>query len=292
MEFTRRKLPRSDAGKLKRSSIDSIKPFALLLTPVYVFMKRNAKFLAVKGPLDFFTKEELERVRPFGTLFLPDFVQVALPFRDAAKSVRLTLSWRPRLPAATTEDGNGVSYPEVALPPAPYELSDAVLKIIGPLWGAGGVIEPYFVTVFSHEVCDALPPAWMKRLRDADHLRFEDTLFISSWAVFLALHLGRCDLGYLSRFRAQIFAAAFPEVPSEIALGEMDAESRDLLALAQSTFVEPTAELKVEHFDQREERVAQMIAGRFRRVMGEFVRKDRIAPTVHGEKGLIVASDR
>lgn len=291
MEFTQRKLPRSDAGKLKRSSIDSIKPFALLLTQVYVFMKRNSKFLAVKGPLDFFTQEELERMRPFGTLFLPDFVQVALPFRDAAKSVRLTLSWRPRLSHAADENGT-VTYPEVALPPAPYELSDAVLKIIGPLWGAGGVIEPYFVTVFSHEVCDALPPAWMKKLRDADHLRFEDSLFVSSWAVFLALHLGRCDLGYLSRFRAQVFAAAFPEVPSEVDLGKMDADSQELLEIARQTFVDPTAPLKIDTFDDRPERVAQMIAGRFRRVLTEFIRKDRIAPTVFGEKGLIIASDR
>lgn len=288
MEFTRRKLPRSEAGKLKRSSIDSIKPFALLLTQVYVFMKRNSKFLAVKGPLDFFTQEELEKMRPFGTLFLPDFVQVALPFRDAAKSVRLTLSWRPRLAHAASEEG----YPEMPLPPAPYEISDAVLKIIGPLWGAGGVIEPYFVTVFSHEVCDALPPVWMKRMREVDHLRFEDALFVSSWAVFLALHLGRCDLGYLSRFRAQIFADVFPDVPSEMPLGEMDAESRDLMQVARDTFRDPTVELRTDYFEGREERVAQMIAGRFRRVMGEFVRKDRLAPTVHGEKGLIVASDR
>lgn len=292
MEFTHRKLPRSEAGKLKRSSIDSIKPFALLLTQVYVFMQRNAKFLAVKGPLDFFTAEELDRMRPFGTLFMPDFVQVALPFRDAGKSVRLTLSWRPRKLAGQSEESNGVSYPEIALPPAPYEISDAVLKIIGPLWGAGGLIEPYFVTVFSHEVCDALPHAWMKQMRDANHLLFEDTLFLSSWAVFLALHLGRCDLAYLSKFRAQIFANAFPEISLEQGLGEMDADSRDLLELARETYQEPTIALTADSFESRDERVAQMMAGRLRRVLREFVRKDRAAPSVHGEKGLIVASDR
>lgn len=284
MEFTWRKLPRSAAAQLKRNAIDTVKPFALLLSPVYVFLRANAKFLAIKGPLDFFTAEELERMKEFGTFFVSPFVVTALPFRDAAKSVRLTLSWRPLLRARDVE---GESYPEVPLPPAPYELSDAVLRIVGPLWGAGGVIEPYFITVFSHEVCDALPQEYVKQARDTDMIAYEDSLFLSSWAVFLALHLGRCDLGYLSKMRAQIFASAFESIPFGMHHGPMDPETRELVALAAATMGSRLGRIEAKVFEGRNERLAQMLASRMRRVMAEFVRKDRPAPTIYGEKGLI-----
>src|SRR4051794_31443428 len=95
MNFSHRKLPPAAAEKLRICPIRTIEPFALMLAPVYVFMRRNEKFVSVKAPLDFFTPEELEKLRPFQSFFMTEFVDTALPFRQAARRVRAVLSWDP-----------------------------------------------------------------------------------------------------------------------------------------------------------------------------------------------------
>src|SRR5689334_8605019 len=95
MNFRPRKLPKEAAMNLRISPIVSVKPYSLMLAPVYVFMRLNEKFVSVKGPLDFFTPEELERLQPFESFFLPEFVDTALPFRQVARNVRALLSWQP-----------------------------------------------------------------------------------------------------------------------------------------------------------------------------------------------------
>ncbi len=282
MEFTQRKLPRSEAASLRRSSLDSIKPYALLLAPMYVFLRKNSKFLAVKGPLDFFSPQELEKLKQYETFYVPQFISTVLPFRDAAKSARLTLSWRPQIRAG--EEG---SYPEVPLPPAPYEISDAILRILGPLWGAGGEIEPFFVTVFAHEVCDPMPPEQMKAARDLDVFKFEDCLFLAGWSVFLALHLGICDVGTISKLRLQIFAQEFPQCFSMAELGPMSAEGRDIVDFARASLPATTGRIRVPELLNQPGRLSQKLNARFERIFKDFIRKDRPAATIFGQKGLI-----
>ena len=154
MYFRPTKLPREAAINLRISPIASVKPYSLMLAPVYVFMRLNEKFVSVKGPLDFFTPEELERLKPFESFFLPEFVDAALPFRQIARNVRRLVGWEPEYKG------------EEQLPPAPYEVSDAVLRMIGPLWAPGLVIEPFFAAVFANELCELLPPEKLRAARD------------------------------------------------------------------------------------------------------------------------------
>ena len=81
MEFSKRKLPKEAAHQLRVCPIPSVQPYALMLSPVYVFMKANEKFVSVKAPLDFFTQEELSKLRMYDTFYMPDFVDRTLPFR-------------------------------------------------------------------------------------------------------------------------------------------------------------------------------------------------------------------
>jgi hypothetical protein len=200
MDFTARKLPREAAPNLRRCPIDSIVPYALMLAPMYVYMPRNEKFVSVKAPLDFFTPEELAKLRSFESFFATEFVDQALPYRDAARVVKRLLTWNPEaLPASERAS---------ALPPAPYELSDATIRALGPLWGAQGVIDPFFVAVFANELCPLLPTEELTAARDQSVPRFECALYRASWVVFTALHLGQCDLDYLFEARNHAFRAA------------------------------------------------------------------------------------
>src|SRR5687767_11667820 len=109
MEFTHRKLPAEAYKELRICKVATMAPFALMLAPVYVFMKLNKKFVSVKAPLDFFTPEELERLAPSVILFVPKFVDAVLPFRDAAHQVRALISLKP-------EEAQGKEpYPKVKL---------------------------------------------------------------------------------------------------------------------------------------------------------------------------------
>lgn len=258
--------------------IASVEPFALMLAPVYVFLKANEKFVAVKAPLDFFTPEELARLKPLQSFFLPEFVEQALPFREAAREVKALLSWVPKI----ARKAEGDDYPEVPLPPSPYELSDAVIRIVGPLWGSGAVIEPFFVSVFANELCELLPPERLLESRDESVAQYEKAIFQSSWAVFLALHLGHCDLDFLNRVRRRVYDETMARIRPEAGLTEVD----EVVAISATAFDDPKVRiLRCDSFGARAERVAQKIVGRMERVSAEMIRKERAVPSIYGPGG-------
>jgi hypothetical protein len=193
MDFSKRKLPKEAAESMRICPIDTVKPYAMMLAPVYAYMKLNEKFVSVKAPLDFFTPGELDKLRTFEAFHLPAFVDTVLPFRSAARSVRALLSWSPELSV------KGPRKDLVALPPASYELSDAVLRIVGPLWSSQAKVEPFFVAAFVNELCELLPAESLTTARDRSFDLYENAVLGSSWAVFLALHLGYVDLAFLNR---------------------------------------------------------------------------------------------
>jgi hypothetical protein len=273
MDFRHRKLPKEAAINLRISPIASVKPYALMLAPVYVFMRKNAKFIAVKGPLDFFTPEELVRFAPFESFFLPEFVDAALPFRQIARNVRRLLGWEPEYKG------------EQQLPPAPYENSDAVLRMIGPLWGSGLVLEPFFAAVFSNELCDLLPPEKLKLARDQDYASYERSILRSGWAVFLALHLGYCDLPFLNRLQQRVFDASFTGVgiPSVGQAADVD----ELLEIVwESMGPNASAAVRGDVFSKSSSRSAQKVARRLERIVTEaMVLEDQPVPSIYGAKG-------
>ncbi len=278
MNFRDRKLPPEASQQMRMCPIVSVAPFALMLAPVYVFMKANEKFVAVKAPLDFFTPEELARLKPFQSFFLPEFVEKALPFREAAREVKTLLSWVPKISNSDVPD----DYEEASLPPSPYELSDAVVRIIGPLWGSGAVIEPFFVSVFANELCDLLSPEVLLKARDEDVAQYEKAIFRSSWSVFLALHLGHCNLTVLNQVRRRVYDETMARVKPEARVTEVD----EVVAISAAAFDDPKLRIfRGDSFEGRGERAAQRIAGRMDRVSSEMIRKEEVVPSIYGPGG-------
>jgi hypothetical protein len=269
MEFTERKLPREAVNRMRICPIRTVSPFALMLAPMYIFMRLNEKFISVKGPLDFFTKEELEHYHPFESFFVPEFVDSVLPFREAARRVRAILKWQT----------SAVWSEKEALPPAPYEVSDAVLRIIGPLWGDGAVIEPFFAAAFSNELCDLLPGDLLLQAREQNVDRYEEAILASGWAVFLALHLGYCDLIFLNQIRLAVFEQKVDGVLSEMPKSEPKSEVDELIALALTTMDGA--------FGNQPGAVAQKVASRLQRVSAEFIQEQTTVPTIFGPAGFI-----
>jgi hypothetical protein len=273
MDFRLRKLPKEAAINLRICPIASVKPYALMLAPVYVYMKANEKFVSVKAPLDFFTPADLDRLKTFESFFMPDFVDSALPFRQTARSVRSLISWVP------VADGKS------QLPPAPYEISDATLRLIGPLWAAGAVIEPFFVAVFVNELCDLLPEELLHIARDRDVDEYERAILRSSWAVFLALHLGYCDLTFLNTIRLRVFKSSITGVMKATAghLSEVD----ELVAFAWDTLGDNAAALVPgDIFAESPSRAAMKLTARLQRIRTEsMIREQDPVPTIYGERG-------
>ncbi len=284
MDFTNRKLPRTAASELRRLSLGELEPFALMFSPVYVFLKRNEKFIGIKAPLDFFVEADIEKIKPYGTLFVPPFVDQVAPYREAGRRVKKILSVRDSRPSR-----DAAGYPEVKLPPPPWEVSDAILKVIGPLWGRDAKVEPFFVTAFIQDLCGSLPHELLLASRDQDIGRHEKALFRSSWAVFLALHLGLCDLNWLVRLRTRVFAQV-----SDLKLDESfdrdGPDIRELLKLIQSKLFddEGLQPLSASAFQLEEERISIKIHSRLERVVEEFTPRSSYNCSVRGQKGFLL----
>jgi len=202
MDFSFRKLPPESAAALRLCPVQGFAPYSPIWAPVYVFLKRNAKFVSVKAPLDFFTPEELSRLAPYESLFMPEFVELPLLFRSAGRRIRLILKGRPDIDAEPMNHAT-----DVVLPPASYEISDAVLRVLGPLWGRKTELEPFFSCALSDAICDPLHPDWLREARDRNIETYEAALLKSGLGVFLALHLGHSDWDAINFVRQRIFLA-------------------------------------------------------------------------------------
>jgi hypothetical protein len=291
VQFSVRKLPSEAAEELRPCEISTVKPFALMLAPVYVFLAKNQKYVSVKGPLDFFTDADLERLKSFKTFYFPEFVDTALLFRLAARRVKALMEWNP------TKSLGGHQKDQIELPPAPYELSDAVLRILVGLWGVeGGVnpeaaqIEPFFVAVFANEICDLMPSFLLYDTREKSVKRFERAIVGSSWAVFMALHLGYCNKAFLTSFRQTVFEYVSERnpLPKEIApeLRELAQSSRKLVSSGESdaslfrgiTFWDLTCSPT---------RTAQRLQSRFKRISREMPSPYHEPPSIFGVGGFL-----
>ena len=273
-------MPLTAANNLRLCPIQTVSPFALMLAPVYVYMKTNQKFIAVKAPMDFFTPEELLKLAPLKSFFISDFVDSALPFREAAHRVQAVLGWAPKSNQSATESSD--SFPPVLIPPAPYEVSDAILRITGPIWSKGAVIEPFFVSIFANELCDLLPGEVLKSARDQDVSLFERAILRSSWAVFLALHLGYNELSFLNQLRLRVFEETLERRAPRGSQNEVD----ELVNIVSASLVdEKVRHITAAFFKGRPERVAQKLFVRLLRVSLKLVQNDKIPPSIFGPKG-------
>lgn len=254
MDFNQRKLSKDSASRMRVCPIDTVKPFAMMMAPAYVYMRLNEKFVMVKKPFDFFTPEELTHFQSFESLFFPQEVDDALRFRDAARQIRELLEWKP-----TSASGD--------IAPASYELSDAVIRMIAPLWSPGPKVDPFFVAVFVNELCSLLPEDSLREYHDQNVILYEKAVFCSSWAVFLALHLGYCELAFLNRLRLNLIR----EICKEQKVPFATAELNELARLAKECFPRqpralPGNAIEAERLLENQGRTSRKLSGRFRRL--------------------------
>ena len=273
MEFSRKKLSEESNPSLRTCPVESVSAYALMLAPVYVRMRANGKYVAVKAPLDFFSPAELDRWRPFGSFYFSDFVDSSLKFREAGGKVKALLN---------AESGFGEMK---AFPLAPYEISDAILRVIGPLWSEKMKVEPFFVTVLVNEICDLFPGSLLEKARDLDVMRFERALFRASWAVFLALHLGHHDLFCLNQLRIKVFGSAISGHIAEFGSPEMN----ELTELAELTLSgnEEVRALAGEGLRLVSSRASRKIIARLERVKNELTVPGQEPSTIYGPRGFI-----
>jgi len=270
---------------MKRIPIESVTAYTLMLAPVYVLLKRNEKFVSVKSPLDFFTPDELDKLKSYGEFYLPPFMDVVTPFLEVAGRIRTLFNGAQGLRPAE-EGGNGNSKFTSVIEPAPYEFSDAVLRIMGPIWSFGGVIEPFFVCMFINEVCPPMTPEVLDRGRNQGVEKFEYAILMANWVAFLAMHLGYLDFGYLVRLRNAVFLQEIFGERYDLSLGaeifDLHREAREALPSLETQI------LTTDFFWSRDARVSQKLANKLARVKQQMIKplkKGEETPSIFGVKG-------
>lgn len=270
MDFTERKLPLEANERLRRHALDTIAADRPLLAPLYVFLRKNQKFISVKGPMDFLSPSELEKLTPYGEVFSLPPPEGVEHFESAALAV-LGLLQEKR-------------HAEAELAPAPFEVSDHVLRVLGPLWSPLAMVEPYFVWVFTQRLLKPLEPKLLHRARDLSVSTYETAQIRSAWTVFLALHLGYCDLAVLERLRDRVFRAVLDG--GNISIASRKSEMDELCELAAAQ----TPSEKVQNFDPKgfedfAGRVPEKLIARLARVRDSLMDTSRLQPSVFGAGG-------
>ncbi len=286
MEFRTRKLPKAKAAELSSFLVDSAVPYRPLPAPVYILLPRNEKLVSVKGPFDFFTARDIERLKHGGSFYYGPIYSRVQPFQAVARDIRKMLGWN--VPNATD-----------VLEPSPYEISDAVLRKLGAIWapmstvnGAdrdGPVgIESYFAVAFANELCEPIPGSWLELAREKDPDFYELSLLRAGVFVFLALHLGYLDLNLLSAYRirffheaTQIFGSGGADaVPLSFELAELKRWTETLIHSPE------VLTISSDQFEHSIARVTQKLKSRLRRVRRELADPAAIFAHTYDDGGL------
>jgi|GEM_PF-6165884 len=189
MLFDAKKLELEAADELFQCRIATVKPYVLMLSPIYVFMKRNQKFVSVKAPLDFFTPSELETLAPYEDFFIPKNVSAVSGFQTAAKISR-----------------EMIRAANAGFPPAPYELSDQLIRVLGPLWGKSLRVSAFCSAIFADEFCGPIEPQELLLGRDTAVVQHEKGLLLSGMLIFTLVHLGWNDSDLLMKLRSEVYS--------------------------------------------------------------------------------------
>jgi hypothetical protein len=189
MLFEAKKLEMESAEDLFQCRVSTVKPFALMMGPVYVFMKRNQKFVSVKAPLDFFTPEELSSLARYEEFFLPKSVSEVTPFQTAARVTRELIRANQN-----------------AFPPAPYEISNQVIQTLASIWGKESRVTAFCASVFTDEFCGQLDSGELLLGRESAVVKHELGLLLSGTLIFVLVHLGWYDLELLTQLRKEVYS--------------------------------------------------------------------------------------
>jgi hypothetical protein len=283
---TRRKLLPDQAEALAEVKIATLESCSLLYAPIYVYLEKNGKYLSVKGPFDFFTDADLDKLKSYKVFYVPKFVYSLNEIRQTAVQIRTILVSKASTILRLRQNVNF----QVKLLRAPFEISNIILKNLGQLWRKYPDdeigMEPFFMVVFVNELLGNLPPEVLLRTKEADKDHFEKSMFISSIVVFLALHLGYCDFEFISSLRLDILDQILfsnSDFKTHIEVQEMISLAEDLLKGSQLQCI------KANRFDPLGSKVSQKLFHRLGRIREELLLHSEEPLTVFGERGLINA---
>lgn len=269
MDFSVRKWPREAASDLIQIPWKAVCVYQPVFTPIYVFLQRNEKFVSIKAPLDFFTDEDITKLQSFKALYTTPFISLVQPYMSEARRVRRILDFQKE---------------HSDIGPAPYELSDSILRIIGPLWFDGPKLEPYFITVFSQTLCAAIPKELLIDLKNMSVELYDIALQRAALAVFFALHLGVCDLPFLNSLQNEIMAA---QLSGSDTLAKNSIWS-ELSILCAKLITQPNAPaIELSMIRQMNTVFSRRLADRLERVQSELIKEGALVTSIFGEKGFI-----
>lgn len=254
------------------------------MTPVYVYLPNNGKFVSVKTPLQVFSQNEIEKYKPYENFYLPAFIDQLAPFQKAGESVRKLFDVAQRRPVQTNEGEQLVN-----MPMPQHELDDSLLHLIGPLWNAGATIEPFFLCFLANEICLPFPANVLTDAIEMSTELFELAILRASTAVFLGLHIGYSNVGTLTLLREKIFWDTMN--------GQRAKTRTTELGLLQTLIwdILPTPETKIVSMDLIREhlwrtgsggKVSSKLLSRLERVMNQFIQPYQVVASLFGEKGI------
>ena len=271
MNFSRKKLSKDAAADLRALPVDTVRAYALMPAPVYVYLRSNEKFVSIKAPLDFFTPDELRRMRKYETFYLPKFVDEVTQYREGARAVRALLTAGPDPAGATAEPS-----------PTPFAVSDAVLRKLGPLWNVGGVFETFFAALFCDELCAPLPPELLNGAHERSVETYERAVLQAATVTFLALHLGYSNLDFLNVLRLSTFERIVAPVPGPTLRTEVMELTRLVGEMLRDT---EFREIRSDWLARHPARAAHRLVSRLARIDADLVVRERVAPSIFGERG-------
>ncbi len=263
MLFDEKKMDIVSIEELVQCPVSSVEPYALMLAPIYVLMKRNGKLVSVKAPLDFFTPEELESLKVYERFFIPQFIKSVVRFQTAAKIVRSLLK-----PV------------EADLAPAPFEISNEMMNVLGSLWGKDCRVESFFATVLADELCGPLDPEALVRAREMAVIRHDLGLLLSGTLIFILLQLGWFDFNLISEIRNQTYVRTSEGENWENPVNAWESINHDLIRMVDGKIPldRPSLELLQSEW-------AKKILGRMKRLEGVPSMKKHDSLTIYGPEG-------
>jgi len=263
MLFDERKLSTESIDDLIQCPVHTIEPYSLMLAPVYVLMRLNHKLVSVKAPLDFFLPDELERLKRYEMFYIPKFVQLSVQFQTAARVMK------------------NVLHSEIAgLKPAPYEVSHEILSLIAPLWGKELQVEPFFMAIFAHELCEPLTPEQIVWAREQAVVRHDLGLMLSGAFVFIAAHLGWQDFEALTQARNDIYVRTVTGEEWDDPKNELE-----LMVSGLNVLLSQNRSVSCDALEGIGDEWARKVSARIRTFVRYRGLPKRSSPTIYGDEG-------
>lgn len=298
-KFLINELQAGDAAEALKSQLIRAKPQYLeagyvLPAPLYLYLERNQKFLAFRGPLHLLSETEVNQISHFiktGQCYFPKYVEILFSFHGLAERTIHHLFELEVLiePHSKLEALRGIRWPEFD----PH-LHAKVAVELSQLFQLGLLdenakrdieIDSYLVLHFAQDLLrkcvDKQERARLRELFDASVDRFECFLYVSSHLIFFSILLGNLRKPSLQNLYTELFRfisgwtpVEGEEIPwkSTSSLPAIDPLYLELLQWLTKRFYTSTWKpIQVQELKKWNSRAAQILLGRI-----EFVRNNSI----------------